>query len=99
MTTTSTFERITSAAAANALAPLVDPSVFNDEIPALGESELAQFSKKLGIAPHKKWIVGSGAKEPDTMDLSGLLRARRNRTHGRSATKQRDEISSLHEPS
>jgi hypothetical protein len=33
------------------------------------------------------------------MDLSGLLRARRNRTHGRSATKQRDEISSLHEPS
>ena len=34
----------------------------------------------------------------DTMDLFGLLRARRNRTHGRRATNQRDEISSLHEP-
>jgi hypothetical protein len=78
---------------------LVDPSVFNDEIPALGESELAQFSKKPGITHRKKWIVGSGPNESDTMDLSGLLRVRCNRTHGRRATKQRDEISSLHEPS
>src|SRR6516164_1745998 len=44
--------------------PLVDPSVFNDEIPALGESELAQFSKKLGIAPHKKGLSGAGPRNP-----------------------------------
>src|SRR6516164_6623043 len=79
--------------------PLVDPSVFNDEIPALGESELAQFSKKLGITHRKKGIVGSGPNESDTMDLSGLLRVRCNRTHGRRAANDFDEIASSHCPS
>jgi len=60
-TTRSTFERISSAAPAKALdAPFVHPSVLDDHILALGESELAQFSKKDRIIRSKKRVVRRG---------------------------------------
>src|SRR5215472_14526242 len=56
----------------------VYPSVFYDQILSLGESELSQFSKKRRVV-HGKNVVTSGAEEPNMTDLSGLLRARRER--------------------
>jgi hypothetical protein len=54
---------------------LVRPSEFDQSI-ALGETELLQFSKERRVTRSKKWAVGIESKEPDTRDLSVLLRAR-----------------------
>jgi hypothetical protein len=53
--------------------------VFDDQILALGESELAQFSKERRIARSKKREVGSVTKKSDPAYPTGLLRARLER--------------------
>src|SRR5262245_66448774 len=64
---------------------------------AFGESELTQFGKEdLVTWRGDRIVIGVWAQHANTCDPVRRLRVRRERPHGRSAAKQRNELPPLH---
>ena len=73
----------------------ISRTVLDGEILAFDVPEFAQASEQ-GVQIGSVLGGGNRLKYSDAIDFSGLLRARRNRPHRRSAAEQADELPSPH---